>query len=115
MVHGHSRPVGAACNDVATVSQPPPFLHPSLTLSVRYPLSCLWCEHYKFLEEELVLNCPQIHALVAQGSTILAEHQAGKRDFSQGRFHVVGGFRSLAQLLARRASHTDDSFQDPAK
>ncbi|KAF8192934.1 VAMP/synaptobrevin-like protein [Pholiota molesta] len=25
-----------------------------------------------------------IHALVAQGSTILAEHQAGKRDFSQG-------------------------------
>ncbi|KAI0049373.1 VAMP/synaptobrevin-like protein [Auriscalpium vulgare] len=25
----------------------------------------------------------QIHALVAQGSTIVAEHQAGKRDFSQ--------------------------------
>jgi len=32
----------------------------------------------------------QIHALVAQGSTILAEHQAGKRDFSQGMKSVVG-------------------------
>ena len=27
----------------------------------------------------------QIHALVARGTTILAEHQAGKRDFSQGK------------------------------
>jgi len=26
----------------------------------------------------------QIHALVARGTVILAEHQAGKRDFSQG-------------------------------
>jgi hypothetical protein len=26
----------------------------------------------------------KIHALVARGSTILAEHQAGKRNFSQG-------------------------------
>jgi hypothetical protein len=36
------------------------------------------------LEQYLVLKYAQIHALVAQGSTILAEHQAGKRDFSQG-------------------------------
>jgi len=94
-------------------------LHSSIRLSrflsVRYPLLCLWCEHYEFLEESLMLNCSQIHALVAQGSTILAEHQAGKRDFSQGRFHVSGSFRSIAQRLARRASHTDNSFQDPTK
>jgi len=28
----------------------------------------------------------QIHALVAQGQTILAEDKAGERDFSQGMF-----------------------------
>jgi hypothetical protein len=31
------------------------------------------------------LSLFQIHALVARDSTILAEHQAGKRNFSQGR------------------------------
>ncbi len=30
----------------------------------------------------------QIHALVARGSTILAEHQAGSRDFSQGELQL---------------------------
>lgn len=30
----------------------------------------------------------QIHALVARGDTILAEHQAGKRDFSQGMSNI---------------------------
>jgi len=29
-------------------------------------------------------NEQQIHACIAQGSTILAEHKSGKRDFSQG-------------------------------
>ena len=32
----------------------------------------------------LISSTPQIHALVARGSVILAEHQAGERDFSQG-------------------------------
>jgi hypothetical protein len=41
-----------------------------------------------FLEQDLVLKYAQIHALVAQGSAILAEHQAGQRDFSQGQFHM---------------------------
>ena len=33
----------------------------------------------------------QIHGLVARGSTILAEHQGGQRDFSQGEFPVGMG------------------------
>lgn len=40
------------------------------------------------IEQGLTLKYVQIHALVAQGSTILAEHQAGKRDFSQGQFPI---------------------------
>jgi hypothetical protein len=36
-----------------------------------------------------MLTTIQIHALVARGSTILAEHQAGKRDFSQGKCFEV--------------------------
>lgn len=39
----------------------------------------------KTLESALTIQT-QIHALVAKGQTILAEHQQpGKRDFSQGR------------------------------
>ncbi|RDB25732.1 hypothetical protein Hypma_006089 [Hypsizygus marmoreus] len=36
-----------------------------------------------------------IHALVARGSTILAEHQAGKRDFSQGLL-ILLNFSAIA-------------------
>jgi hypothetical protein len=59
-------------------------------------MSLVWVHFYnKFL----ILNCVQIHALVAQGSTILAEHQAGKRDFSQGLFH------KYAVTISRSTSH----------
>jgi hypothetical protein len=65
-----------------------------------YPRSLLSCPWYVFIsiacfDSEYV----QIHALVAQGSTILAEHQAGKRDFSQGPFqkHAVTSSRSTSQ------------------
>ncbi|KAI9465816.1 vesicle-associated membrane protein, partial [Lactarius psammicola] len=46
-----------------------------------------------------------IHALVAQGSTILAEHQAGKRDFSQGQFGaMMNGCRIRLQYNLTRCS-----------
>jgi len=40
---------------------------------------------YKIELLTLLIPC-QIHALVAQGQTILAEDKAGERDFSQGMF-----------------------------
>ena len=41
----------------------------------------------------------QIHALVAKGTTILAEHQAGKRDFSQGTPLISDKGQSLDNFI----------------
>ncbi|KAG6806512.1 hypothetical protein H0H93_002848, partial [Arthromyces matolae] len=52
-----------------------------------------------------------IHALVARKHTILAEHQAGKRDFSQGLSSQWTPQLSLNFFF----SHSDNPFQDSPK
>jgi hypothetical protein len=68
---------------------------------------------YSFPWQGLILNYVQIHALVAQGSTILAEHQAGKRDFSQG---LMPSPPPVApHLIFYRFSHADNPIKDTTK
>ena len=62
--------------------------------------TCLWYVERRWAPAALLILTAQIHALVARGNIILAEHQAGKRHFSQGSFNgVLGCFARTEQVI----------------
>ena len=74
-------------------SPPNPFF---VAILVKTKRECLWYVSL-YLNDSRLFNYSQIHALVARGSVILAEHRAGERDFSQGTYaaHHSDTYRAI--------------------
>ncbi len=62
----------------------------------------------------VLLTLIQIHALVAKGQTILAEHQqSGKRDFSQGMVLCIPSVGVV--IFIQPDSNTNYSFENTSE
>lgn len=93
--------------------QPP--LRPTAFLPITHHVISTSSIHFYVYMLMCLLLVLQLHALVARGNVILAEHQGGSRDFSQGTYVACRTNDNEGDTAEHVCSNPNHSVQDSSQ